>query len=329
MIFFLYGPDTYRSRKKLEELKQKFAKEVDPTGSSIEVIDGETTDINKINEAISPSSLFARRRMVVIENIFSAKKTEMLNQVLELLTKIKKNEKQDNIIIIWDNIESNSKGLIKNKKALFEFLRAEKFSQEFETLSNTQAASWAKKEIETRGGKITLAAATRLVSLIGSDLWSLNNEMDKLLSYKNGQTGSHTTEIDIKDIEEMTRGSYDENIFALTDAITNGNKKFALKLLEEQIQAGLSEQYIFSMVLRQFRILLQVREALDVGLSSRQILNQLKLHSFVVQKSVNQVRNYSSALLKKIYSQLVEIDYKNKIGQGDLRTMLDLFVINL
>lgn len=330
MIFFLFGADTFRSRKKLEELKAKFAKEVDPTGNSFVIIDGETADIAKINEAVSPSSLFARKRMVIIENIFSAKKTDILNQALELLIKIKKNEKQDNIIIFWDSIEPSTKGLAKNKKALFDFLRAEKFTQEFETLSNTQAATWAKKEIDIRGGKISLAAATRLVSLVGSDLWSLNNEIDKLLNYKNSQsTGGQPAEIEIKDIEEMTKGIYDENVFALTDAITNGNKQIALRLLEEQIQAGLSEQYIFSMISRQFRILLQVREALDAGLSSRQILNQLKLHSFVVQKSVNQVRNYSSALLKKIYSQLVDIDYKNKIGQGDLRTMLDLFVIGL
>ncbi len=62
MIIFLYGEDTFRSRRKLNELKEKFLREVDPSGNSLTILDGEKTELEKINEAISPSSLLSKKK---------------------------------------------------------------------------------------------------------------------------------------------------------------------------------------------------------------------------------------------------------------------------
>ena len=50
MIFFLFGPDTYRSRQKLQELKEKFIHDIDPSSNSLTMLDGEIADMGKINE---------------------------------------------------------------------------------------------------------------------------------------------------------------------------------------------------------------------------------------------------------------------------------------
>src|SRR3989339_652782 len=78
MLIFLYGEDSFRSRNKLNELKEKFLREIDPQGNSLSTIDGSMANFSQINESISPSSLFASKRMVVIENIFAnSKKTSL------------------------------------------------------------------------------------------------------------------------------------------------------------------------------------------------------------------------------------------------------------
>ena len=74
MIIFLYGEDTYSSRQKLNEIKDKFLREVDPSGHSLATIEGENASVEKINEMVSASSLFARKRMVVIERLLSRQK---------------------------------------------------------------------------------------------------------------------------------------------------------------------------------------------------------------------------------------------------------------
>ena len=173
-----------------------------------------------------------------------------------------------------------------------------------------------------------------IVSLLGSDLWQIDNEVDKLVNYKLGLEpkmikGGKPAEIEAQDVEKLVRGQLDENIFALTDAISNKNKGLALKLLEEQYGAGLADTYLMTMIIRQFRILLQTRQALDSGLTSRQIISNLRLHPFVVQKSINQVRNFNLQTLKDILNKLTQIDYRVKTGQADVRTMLDLLFLGI
>ena len=82
----------------------------------------------------------------------------------------------------------------------------------------------------------------------------------------------------------MVRGQFDENIFALTDAVGSRNKAMAMKLLEEQLAADVSDIYLLSMIIRQFKILIQIGQAMDSGMDSRSIAGALKMHSFVAQR---------------------------------------------
>jgi len=132
-----------------------------------------------------------------------------------------------------------------------------------------------------------------------------------------------------EDVEALSRGKIDENIFALSDAIGNKNKAQAIKLLEQEMEAGVAEQYLLTMIIRQFKILLQVKEAIDAGMSQRKITSQLHFHPFVVQKCSGQVGGFSSDLLKKIFSDLLEVDRKIKSGQGDFKAALSLMIAKI
>lgn len=330
MIIFLYGEDGFRARRKLNEFKEKFLREIDPSGSSLTVLDGEKTTMEKLNESISPSSLLSKKRMVIIENLFTNKSQPIFNQVKEFFNKRKTS---DNIIVFLDNIKGGEK-LPKYKSDLFKMLAKEKYAQEFKLLSNTEAEAWTKKEVEGRGGKISREAARELTSLLGSDLWQINNEINKLVNFKAGQKlniaeNEKGVEISVEDVKKMVRSQFDENIFALTDAISNKNKAAAAALLEEQLEAGLTESYLLNMTIRQFKILLQIRQALDTGLTSRSITTTLKLHPFIVQKGIGQARNFTLPVLKNIFSQLVNMDCQMKSGKGEIKPMLSLLIAKI
>jgi len=108
MIIFLYGQDTFRSRQKLKELKNKFIKEFDVNQHSLTALDGKTVSLTKINEKIS-SSLFAKKRMVVIEDIFLNKDKTILENIYNYFNK---KQTPDTIIIFWDSsIKTKKNGL--------------------------------------------------------------------------------------------------------------------------------------------------------------------------------------------------------------------------
>lgn len=332
MIIFLYGQDTFRSRRKLNELTAKFKHDVDPGGTNIAVINGEKADLGKLNEAIASASLLAKKRLVVIENLFANKIDALPGQFLEQLKKHQEGP-DSNIIIIWSEIGAKE-ALNKAKTELFKFLSKQKYAQEFKILSNTETAVWIKKEVEARGGKIANAAAVELAVLTGCDLWQINNEIDKLVNLKAGQklrlgTVEQDFKIEVVDVDDLVAGVFDERIFALTDALANKQRSAATKLLEDQVNSGAAAEYILSMIIRQYRILLSVRQAVESGEGSRTIATHLKLHPFVAQKSLGQARNFTLANLKNLLDRLLEIDYKNKSGRVDVLALLNLLIARM
>jgi DNA polymerase-3 subunit delta len=335
MIIFIYGEDTFRSRQKLKELKNKFTKELDPSENNLTALDGKNITIKEIGDSFGARSLLSKKRMIIIENIFSAKNKKIFEEINDYLKKIKAGE-SDNIVIFWeDSIKTKMTGskkialsldssgketpLPKNKQLLFNFLAKQPYTQEFKPLSNAETSVWINKKSNECKISISGQAIQTLISLAGNDLWQINNEINKLASYKKDK-------IETEDIEKLTKGGVDENIFALTDAISSRNKKLAIKLLGEQYEAGLTDSYLINMITRQFKILLQIRQALDSRFTSQKIVSSLKLHPFVAQKGINQVRNFNLAILKNILNQLIEIDYLIKTGKGDAKILLNLFI---
>ncbi|MDO8667921.1 MAG: DNA polymerase III subunit delta [bacterium] len=351
MIVFLYGEDNFRSRLKLNELRDKYLREVDKLGSGLKTIAGAKANFSDITSAIGASSLLSKKRLIIIEDIFAGKDQAMFEKLHDYL---KEKEQSDNIIIFWESnlkikkiknlllpflIDPSGQDKPLNKKSseLFKFLVKQKYTYNFNLLSHVELASWVKKEVANRGGKISAEAAATLVGLVGSDGlpagqagWQISSEIDKLLSFKQaGRLTESILEIETLDVKNLTRGNFSDNVFALTDALSAKNKPLAIKLLDEQIEAGLEGPYLLNMFVRQFRILLQLRQALDAGLSSRQISTQIKLHPFVLQKGLEQARNFSLPVLKKIFSQLTEIDYLAKSGQRDYLTGLNMLIARM
>ena len=160
------------------------------------------------------------------------------------------------------------------------------------------------------GATIDRDAENYLVQAIGDDLWRMSQEIKKLANYNK--------RITLKITEEFVPSAIDDNIFNFTDALSQKNSALALKLLADQLESGANEFFLITMLARQIKILLQVKETKGQGLD---------LHPFVIKKSMQQVNKFSIQELKNLYSKLIEIDSKIKTSQVEPRMLLDLFVM--
>ncbi|HZW03414.1 MAG TPA: hypothetical protein VFF68_05785, partial [Anaerolineaceae bacterium] len=79
---------------------------------------------------------------------------------------------------------------------------------------------------------------------------------------------------------------------------------------------------------RQFRLLIQAREALDEG-ADRQELTALGIHPYVVDKITRQAQRFSLIRLIAIYHRLLEVDEQSKTGGMALDLALETFVAEL
>ncbi|PIT95101.1 DNA polymerase III subunit delta [Candidatus Falkowbacteria bacterium CG10_big_fil_rev_8_21_14_0_10_39_9] len=340
MIIFFYGDNNFKAKQKIGELKKKFFQEVDPNEHSFNILDGATTNLTEIGQTINTGSLFTKKRLTLIENILSNKKPSFLEEFLEYLQK-NNLEKSDDILVIYEpkiksqkdkimktslNGEKDSALAVKEKK-LFEFLSQQKFVQEFKSLAPSELSTWIKSEVEKRGSSIKPGAIQELIKHSGNDLWSLNNEIDKLVNYK--RVGDIPTEIENLDIEKICSQATDDNIFALTDALGSKNRALAFKILEDQYRLDAADEYLLAMLLRQFKIILQLKVALNNGENLNRIGPSLGLHPYVAQKSATQAQYFSLEQLKELISGLTHLDYLNKTGQTDFRTGLNLLLAKI
>lgn len=327
MIIFLYGADTFRSRRKLQELKNKFIKEIDDNSGSLYIIDGASATLKEIGEKINTGSLFVKKRLIIVENIFKNKKDKIGSELASYLQKIEKEKAgdEDNILIFWDEeISTSARGLKADLKKLFTFLSKQKYVQEFTSLSDNQILSFIKQEANSYKKDINAQAASLLITLTGGDLWLIASEIKKL-AFRDETENT----ISIENIKEMVAGLYSDDIFALTDALSSKNKSNATRLLEEQYAAGLGDEYIIVMLIRQFKILLQIRSALDNNLIPSEITSRLKLHPYVIKKGLTQARNFQEADLKNYLNILIHLDFCNKNGISNIKSELTMLIAKL
>ena len=282
MIIFLYGEDTYRSAQKLKEIKDKFIKEVDESGMNLVDLAGASLKFEEFNQQVKASPFLARKRMIIIKNLISDNKSkEIQKEIVKLLDEELKQEKEDNIIVFWESTDHSKS---KTKNSLWQRLIKEKFAQEFAPLKPQQLQKWLLQEFKEKNINADTQAITLLAALVGNDLWQMNNEINKLLHYSKDQT--ITSEM----VEKLVKAKYDDDIFKLVDALGNKNKKLALKLISDQLNLQANELYLLSMLIRQFKILLQIKDLQQTNpqINQSQLASTLKLHPFVTSKGINQ-----------------------------------------
>lgn len=110
-------------------------------------------------------------------------------------------------------------------------------------------------------------------------------------------------------------------MWAFLDALsTNSKAKTSmLKLFKESVASDSSE-FVFLMIIRQIRMLIQIKEK-----------NQLKIAPFMLSKLNKQAKEFSLQKLLDLHQQLYLIDQKQKQSTGllNLEGELDLFLFNM
>ena len=175
--------------------------------------------------------------------------------------------------------------------------------------SGEALARWVKSTIEHKGSSISPAANRSITELVGNDLWTLDQELEKLALYCFGR------EIQEHDVGEMVSQVREASIFSAVDAMIEGRPNIALRLLHQLKDDGREAPYIISMVERQLRLLALTRDSIDRVIPQSELKGRLGTSSdFVVQKTTEQAKRHSMPEIIWRYNQLLETDLAIKKG---------------
>ena len=168
-----------------------------------------------------------------------------------------------------------------------------------------------------------LPAVHALANYVGADLRLLDNEIEKLVTYRGGAV------VTANDVRELVAAAQESSVFDLVDALGRRETHTALELLHDQLNHNAVPVVLFGMIVRQFRLLLQMKDLASRGMTLAVANEIVKLHPFPAQKVWEQAMNFTLPRLEQIYRRLLEADIAMKTGRGEPLVMLDMLVVEL
>lgn len=304
MILFFYGPNSYASRRKLQEIVNTYVKK---TGSNLglERIDGATTDAKVLGGAIRAVPFLATSRLVVIEYLGANKAASAK------IADITKDVPATTVVVFYEKD-------VDRRTLFFKHLDQAAQAQRFDMLGPTQLSAWVGRQVKGLGATIEPAAMAELIDRVGDDQWRLEQEVAKL--------ANSTHEITRDDVQLLVEPGRDENIFDLVEAMAAGKTKTAMSQYQLMLAGGSNEMYVLSMVIWQLRNLLLAKTA--GPMPPGELAKAAAISPFVAQKAAARQGNLDYDQLRQAFLAAVDTEYKIKTGAGKPQELVELLIYN-
>ena len=159
---------------------------------------------------------------------------------------------------------------------------------------------------------------------------SLNNydlvmgEVEKILLYYSGPCF-----IKRKDVENIVSKSINTNNFLFVDALIDGDLERSLLLLNDLKVMKVEPTVLLSLLARDIRIMLQIKNLLEQNKREYEILNDLKLMDWQLEKYLKKAFPYKKKELEEWLVKLSNLDLKIKSGKLDKYYALELFILDI
>jgi len=308
MIYLFNGEDKYRLGKRLQAIiKSHKGSAGDINVSRI----SEKYDFSVIKNEAESLPFLSDKRLLVIYNLMKSKDKALLEKTTKWLPTL---ETTNDIIFVENEAPDMRTSLY---KTLVKVGKVEAFTE----LKSFEAIAWIKEQVLAVNATIDADAASLLQLYCGSDLARLESEIGKLASYD-----PHITKATV---EKLVDAGFFNTIFELTDALSEKKSQKALNLLTKTLDSGENEIYLVTMLARQVRNLLIVKDLSDHRLSESEIVSKTHLHPFVIKKSLSQSRNFTAEQLLTLHGKLAGLDLELKSTSTDPRILLTKFVTEM
>ena len=334
MFFILHGDNEFEISERVADFKQKIGDE-SVRDLNITVLDGRKTTLGEMQHAAEAIPFLADKRLVIVEGLLtrlasrkpkagddaahlgavpSGAAKDFLNGLIDYVPRLPETTR-----LVFVEFQS-----LNPKHPLIKLAEQQKGRTVIDCRQPPagELPRWIGDRAKQRGGSIEPAATQRLAALIDGDLRRLDSEINKLITYVNVQRA-----ITEKDVNLLVSDASTSSVFDLVDALGKRDGKRAVHELHHLLDQGENPLGLLAMIVRQYRLLILVKELQARSLPPEAMAKELGQHPFVIKKLSEQARSYrDSAQLETIYRRLLEIETEIKTGQTSDVLALDLLI---
>ena len=322
-IYLLHGNDEFAIKSFLEEdLKPKMGSTPD-MAMDITTIDGKIRSLESIQAETHSMPFLSKRRMVVLQNPLALTKGKNnQDKFKEFLESVP----PTTALVLIEDILPPKKD--RSPHWLIDWAQGKKelcWNRMFSLPTGNAMVRWIQDQAVDMGGEFNNEAAQLLSSYIDENPRLAKKEIEKLLLFVD-----FSRPVTEEDVNNSTADVRQGDVFEMVDAIGFGDGEKAIFMLRRLLE-GSEPLPLFGMIVRQFRLLIQVRELLDEnpGLNHKKIAENLGVHPYPIQKILPQAKLFTLPKLKTIFHQLTEVDQAIKTGQLEGELALDILVASL
>jgi DNA polymerase-3 subunit delta len=320
MILFLHGEDSYRSKKKLEEIRAKFLRDIDPSGLNVTEVDGEKAEIGEIQAALSSAPFLATKRLVVVKDAIAAAGKKEVEELATLLDRVP----EDTILVLYERAGAADL----DGSPAYAKLKGGKFYPEFKPLGPKELQAWIAGEAKARDAAFTDEGLAAYLPLAGNNGWKIAGEIDVLAALARAKSDG---KIDPPLVREIAHLEAEESIFDFLDAVGTRRPDVALQKMEGLLHQGETEVSLLSRLQSHVRGLLVAADLLVLGQATKdRLARELGVHPFAAAKLLSQSRYFKPHELEALFIWLIDADEKLKRGGWPKpRLALDLFLARI
>jgi DNA polymerase-3 subunit delta len=158
-------------------------------------------------------------------------------------------------------------------------------------------------EARERGFRLDPAAARLLVQRMGSDPLRISNELDRLALWA-GEGG----EVGAADLEAMVSDTSEAAVWALSDALLEGDAETALAISERLLAQGENVTGLVYGLASRLRKATAALERLEAGAAPKQVESELGMHPYAAKQLLSRLRECSPEQLRDATAALADLE---------------------
>ena len=310
-LIFLSGQETLLVERAVQRIR-KAVLITDNDSFNETRLQGKETSAAQILETAMTFPVFAPRRLVTVKDAHLLPVAEMDG----LLDYLRDPVPETCLLFVAEKVDSRRKFIQQFKKSgLF---------VEFKPLTEKELPQYVKSSLEHQNLQVSGDAVSLFCSMVGTSLHEVHSELDKLVSY----IGERKF-IDVKDIQAVVSYTKAENIFAIGNAVAQGDAASALSLVIRLQSGGEAPLKILSLLVRHFRQLWKVRELQAGNHPARDIAGTAGVPYFIVDTLIAQGRRFSRQDFIRAHELFLETDLAMKSSGADAAALLDRLILAL
>jgi len=314
-IYLLYGEEQYL----LETIVKKIKKLFGETVKGINYILLDETNIEQVISDIETPAFGYEKKLIIAKNTGLFKKevkkngeklsnlkeklNEYINQNIDLI-------KKTTIIVFIEDSASKFK--------LYNTIEKNGIVCEFAYQKPIQIIKRLKSICNAYKVNVDEGTLQYFIECCGTNMQNLINEIRKLIEYV-GENGT----IKKENIDKLSIKQLESIIFEVTDSLSKKDVKNALIVINNLIASKEPIQKIFITLYNHFKKLYITKICIKENIDLAENLNLKANQMFLVNKYKTQARFFEQKELRKLLQELVDLDYKYKIGLVDLNIGLE------